>query len=85
MADQTNNPNNNPNRGNQSDGQSGDRNPNRDESGRVGTGTERERGTVQEPGQPDRNRQGGGSEGGSLGGSQGGSQGGQMDRNRSGV
>lgn len=64
MADQMNNPNNTPNRGgNQSDGQ-GERN--RDlgnESGRVGTGTERERGTVQEPGtQPDRDRQGGGSQ-----------------------
>ena len=72
MADQQRNPNQAPDRGNQGDGQGGERN--RDlgnESGRVGTGTERERGTVQEPGtqqpgktQPDR------SQGGGFGGGQ---------------
>ena len=64
MADQTNKPGNTPERGRQDQGQNGgNRDISPDESGRTGAGTERERGTVQEPGtQPDRNRQGGGSE-----------------------
>lgn len=64
MADQTNNPGNTPDRSKQDQGQNGgNRGISPDESGRTGAGTERERGTVQEPDtQPDRDRQGGGSE-----------------------
>ena len=85
MADQTNNPGTNPNRGTQNPGQTGDPG-NRDkgnESGRQGTGGtggERERGTVQEPGtgggtQPNRDKQGDGF----------GSQGNPGDRGRTGM
>ena len=65
MADQKNNPGITPDRGKEDLGQNGgNRGISPDESGRTGAGTERERGTVREPGtQPDRDRQGDGSPG----------------------
>lgn len=81
MADQKNNPGTTPDRGTQNPGQTGDPND-RDlgnESGRVGTGGDRERGTVREPGtqQPDRDRQ---NDGGGFG-----SQGDQNDLGKTGM